>query len=311
MTSEKLFVGLTTWDSALFLEASLEGIRRTTADLEVEVFALDNGSEDATLEILRRFSVPYQVRRISQPDALNELLRRSRADFTLLMHPDTVLLDENWFDICRAKFEDPRIALVSPEDIGCGPMTRPGGRGMPESSFLLFHTARIRRAQHWRFVRHYHIPKWPQRVLDLYPRSVTHNLPSRLKRAGLSWVTMRVLTSRRLAEPIYRPPFEPKCWSAELEHLDYGLGNFYALDGTITHYHNWFDRFQENVPLDSTLETEDGIPNAYLRIGSERFLRDFRQNTIHLPSVTQPRREPRSLRSKGAEPLAPGVTSGD
>lgn len=295
MPRPPLFVGLTTWNSALFLDACLEGVRRTTRGAEVELFALDNGSTDATLEILARHGVPHEVGRSSQPDALNALLARSRSEHTLLLHPDTVLLADGWLELLRPLFDDPRLALVSPEDIGCGPWTRPWGKGMPESSFLLFHTARIRRAFHTRRVRRFRIPFWPRRVLDFYSPAVTHNLPARLAAAGLTWLPLRVLASRTVDPPPYAPAFAPPCWEPELGALEYGLGNFYAHGETITHYHNWFDRFTRRVEPDSTEVSKDGLPLAYLWQSSQRFLADYRAGAVGLPPLSQPRREPRAL----------------
>lgn len=53
---------------------------------------------------------------------------------------------------------------------------------------------------------------------------------------------MDVHTSTREPEPVYVPNFKPKYWGETLSYLRYGLGNFYSLNGHITHYHNWFDR---------------------------------------------------------------------
>lgn len=306
MARPPLFVGLTTWNSDLFLEACLDAVRATTEGTGVELFAVDNGSEDRTLEILRAHGVEFEARVLSQPDALNRLLDRSRSPYTLLIHPDTVLLEKGWFERLAPRFDDPDLALISPEDIGCGPMTRPWGEGKPESSFLLFHTRRARRARNTRWVRRFRFPRWPQRVLDFYSPSVTHRLPERLAAADLRWHAMEVLASRTLDELVYRPAFDPPCWDPELEHLEYGLGNFYALDGRITHYHNWFDRFRSDVSLDSEEVTEDGIPRAYLRTTSERFLRDFRSGGPNLPRAGVPRRSPRRLgpeREGGSHPV--------
>jgi hypothetical protein len=74
------------------------------------------------------------------------------------------------------------------------------------------------------------------------------------------------------------------------------MGNFYSLDGVITHYHNWFDRVPKDVALDSTETTEGegrGLPLAFLSLGTRRFLNDFRAGTLSLPAVDEPQGVPR------------------
>ena len=72
-------------------------------------------------------------------------------------------------------------------------------------------------------------------------------------------------------QPIYIPPFTPEYWSEDLSYLRYAMGNFYSLDGLITHYHNWFDRVPKDVPID-VLETTEGngkgLPLAFLSLGT-------------------------------------------
>jgi len=206
-----------------------------------------------------------------------------------------VLLSPNWYSTCCRRL-DGNIALISPEDIGCGPMTRPYGRDMPESCFMLFDTTKARRARTLSWTRRRGIP-WPRIGLDLDHYYVTHDLPQTLSRRGFTWYPMRVHASPSEPVPIYEPPFTPEYWTEELGSLRYGMGNFYSVDGCITHYHNWFDRVPKDVPLDSR-ETTDGdgkgLPLAYLSLGTRNFLDDLRAGHLVLPSPDEPAREPRT-----------------
>jgi hypothetical protein len=167
---------------------------------------------------------------------------------------------------------------------------------MPESCFLLFDTVKARRARTWEWIRRRGVP-WPRLSLKLDHYYVTHDLPNSLSRQGYTWQPMRVHASPRQAGPVYRPSFTPEYWSEELSFLRYGMGNFYSLDGCVTHYHNWFDRVPKDVPLESRETTEGGgrgLPLAYLSLGTRNFLSDLRANRLQLPAADEPYREPRA-----------------
>ncbi len=291
-----LFVGITTWNSALFLPHCLCAIRRHTPALETRVVVLDNASTDASTSIARELGAEVIVVRCTQADALNRLAARSRAPVTLLIHADVILLSPGWFDRCREALCD-GVALVSPQDIGCGPMTRPFGRGMPESSFLFFDTRALRRCRTIRWRRRLRVPL-PRRAVDFYGPHVSHHLPMRLAAIGKRWRAMEVHCSDRLEQPLFEPAFRPRVWNEELAHLRYGLGNFYSLGGEITHYHNWYDRIDQDVDERSTRTTErngGGFPVAYIQAYTRAFLRDLEADRLVLPPPVPSGREPRAL----------------
>jgi glycosyltransferase involved in cell wall biosynthesis len=283
---QDLFVGVTTWNSELFLEKCLESIRETTSNIGVGV--VDNCSTDNSAAIARRFGATVHVESCSQAIALNRLLAMSAARHTLLMHSDVILLSKDWYTLC-ARHLNNDVALISPEDIGCGPLTRPYGAGKPESCFMLFDTAKARRMRTWKWVRSLGLPR-PVRHLDLDDYYVTHDLPNTLSRHGFLWRPMRVHPSPSSVVLVYEPQFTPEYWSTELSHLRYAMGNFYSIDNVITHYHNWFDRVPKDVPIESFETTEGqgrGLPLAYLSLGTRHFLTDLDQKAIQLPSTAE------------------------
>ncbi|MEZ0308605.1 MAG: glycosyltransferase family 2 protein [Ramlibacter sp.] len=292
---DELFVGVTTWNSELFLAHCLRSIQKTTEGLRVRIGIVDNMSKDRSVEIAREFGVPVHQENCSQAIALNRLLAMSEARHTLLIHSDVVLLSPDWYATCSGHLTG-NVALVSPEDIGCGPLTRPYGAGKPESCFMLFDTQKARDCRTWGWTRRKGLP-WPRRHLDLDDYYVTHDLPETLSRRGYTWQPMRVHASPQDPASAYRPPFTPEYWSEQLGGLRYGMGNFYSLDGCITHYHNWFDRVPKDVPLDSR-ETTDGagkgLPLAFLSLGTRRFLDDLEGESLWLPSPSEPQPEPRA-----------------
>ncbi|MGZ5474299.1 MAG: glycosyltransferase [Thermoanaerobaculia bacterium] len=285
-----LFVGVTTWNSELFLPHCLQSIRRTTGGLKMQIGVADNRSTDRSVEIARDFGAKVHIEYCRQSIALNRLLSMSNARVTLLLHSDVILVSPRWFAVCDAHLRG-RVALVSPEDIGCGPLTRPYGAGMPESCFLLFDTRKAKEMRQWVWIRRKKIIPWLERKLDLDHYYVTHDLPDTLARHGYTWQPMRVHPSPREPKPVWRPSFTPEYWSEKLEDLRYAMGNFYSLDGEITHYHNWFDRVPKDVPVDSR-ETTDGngkgLPLAFLSLGTRTFLNDVARNDLRLPSLGDP-----------------------
>jgi glycosyltransferase involved in cell wall biosynthesis len=294
MARPDLFVGITSWNSELFLPHCLAALRRCTPSLEMEICVLDNGSSDHSAELARQAGATVVVRRCTQPEALQALVRRSRSPYTLLLHADVILLDPGWFELCTARLRGTTV-LVSPEDIGCGPLTRPFGAGMPESSFLLFRTDGLRRCRRLTWRRKYRIP-WPRREFDFSGGHVTHHIPQRLAECGLTWQPMQVHVSNAEAEPLFLPDQPPDLWCEELGHLRYGLGNFYGLEGRITHYHNWYDRvITSDGPTNTAAAGRRSFPPAFINAYSQRFLADYRAGRVDLPRDRSSNRVPKAL----------------
>lgn len=296
-TSE-VFIGITTFNSELFLECCLKSIINKTAGISRQIVVRDNFSKDRSVDIAKDLGARVLESALSHSETCNLFLSLSSSPYTLIMHSDTIILSEKWFSLCRTKIKD-NVALVSPQDIGCGPYTRPFGIGMPESSFLFFDTEKMRRTKKvLKFKRRFGLPL-PCLSLDFYCTHVTHNIPSRLKEAGLSWFPMEVHTSNKVSEPIYIPDFKPNVWSDELSYLQYGLGNFYSIDGVITHYHNWYERCIGEGKASNrqkTTETNDGgFPLGYIKAGTDAFLRDYTSGRLSLPPAVPNSRRPKAL----------------
>src|SRR3954463_907868 len=98
----ELFVGITTWNSELFLEHCLRSIRKTTDGLSMRLGVVDNLSKDRSVEIARDFGADVKLEYCSQAIALNRLLSMSSGRRTLLLHSDVVLLSPKWYAVCKA-----------------------------------------------------------------------------------------------------------------------------------------------------------------------------------------------------------------
>jgi glycosyltransferase involved in cell wall biosynthesis len=281
------FIGITSWNSEAFLGPCLDQIGKTARG-RVRVVVLDNASTDRSAEVASSRGAEVTVKKCDQWQAMNCLLKMSRSRYTLLIHSDVILLHDDWLDVCAAEMPG-NVALVAPEDVGCGPYTRPWGKGMPEGSFLFFDTRKAMSARKV-FWRQRFKMKLPYRAFDFTGDHITYNVPRVLAQHGYAWRMMRVHMSTREPEPVYVPNFKPKYWGESFSHLRYGLGNFYSLDSQVTHYHNWFDR----VGLGSdafdpasteTVPPEGGIPKAYLQICSRRFLDDLTSGALRVPEI--------------------------
>ena len=289
-----LDICIPTWNSSLFLDCCLRQIKANCEGLRYRVTIVDNASSDTTCSIAREHGCRIWVKRQSMPDALNQLTKASTARHTLFMHADTVLLNPQWYALTTAKLTG-ATALVSPQDIGCGPYSRPGGIGMPESSFMLFNTRQLKQLYRRRWVQRFRLLT-PQRYVNFYSGSVTHYIPSELQRKGYDWHAMQVHISPEESTPIFTPDRRNRCcWSESLAKLRYGLGNFYSLDGVLTHYHNWYDRILGDHEGSDAPPRGDGIPNAYIAQRSRVFLDDYAANAIRIPSPLSQEQAPQAI----------------
>lgn len=276
----ELRVGITTRNDEQALPLCLESLERTLVDVPHEVVIVDCVSSDATVRIAEAHGAKVVVRDWSQSDSLNYLLVTSRARHTLLLHSDVVLLADDWYPTVVAAL-DAGASLVSPDDSGLGPHLRASyGSGKPESSFLFWRTQQMLRLRRLDVANALSRRLPFLRALDLHDLHVTHRLPAALERAGLRWQAMEVLASpaREAWFAAERVPTGAN-WQHAWGSLEYGFGNFYALDGTITHFHQWYSRYAGGEDA----VNDDGVPTAYLREAAERFRHDYRAGAVRLP----------------------------
>ncbi len=284
--SSNLFVGITTFNSETLLPHCLKSLRRTAPHAKITI--LDNLSEDCTAKIASSFGIELIRMRSNQRDALNELVRISDRPYTLLLHADVIFLSSRWLELVLGKLSGETV-LVSPEDVGCGPFTRPWGVGMPESSFMFFLTAALKKLRKFKVQRRGFIPRFI-REFDFAGDHITYNIPQTLKRSHFTWFPMTVHTSNWRNEAFYEPNFALRSWHwrPEFGHLRYGLGNFYSIDKVVTHYHNWYDRRTHQMKAqkpESTLEEGgSGVPTEFLDQYTSRFIEDFSNEAIELPA---------------------------
>lgn len=296
MPKPEIFVGLTTWNSEIFLPACLRGLQKTLEGIRSRIVIFDNSSTDRTPVIAREHGIEVITGLGSQPYALNVLIGKSTGRYTLLIHSDVVLLNRRWAPLCISAVEGGH-ALVSPEDIGFGPWTRPWGRGMPESSFMFWRTRDLLACREWRLMTNnrWRLPV-ARKQLDLSHLHVTHHLPRKIASKGLAWRAMKVHASPGQEEQ-WTPAFALANWRPEWGRYRYAFGNFYSIDGEVTHYHNWYDRISRDVRDDSRETCEansQGIPLAFIAHGTRNFLADYWSDQLRLPDPHEVMPEPRA-----------------
>jgi len=127
----KLSVVIVNYNVQYFLEQALLSIRKATANLEVEIFVVDNNSVDESVQMLReKFPEVKLIANKHNPGfskANNQAIRLARGEYILLQNPDTVV-EEDTFEKCLA-FMD-----AHPEAGGLGvKMIDGSGKFLPES----------------------------------------------------------------------------------------------------------------------------------------------------------------------------------
>jgi GT2 family glycosyltransferase len=116
--SMRVSVAIVTWNSARFIEHGLISLAQQDYP-GLEVIVVDNGSTDATPDLLRRSSVPSHVH--FNPDnrgfaaGQNQAVAKSLGDVVLVLNPDT-LLTSSFVGAALAGFTAaPRVGMVAPK----------------------------------------------------------------------------------------------------------------------------------------------------------------------------------------------------
>jgi GT2 family glycosyltransferase len=113
-------------NKAAYTQACLRSLLRTDA-APFEVIAVDNGSTDATPQVLEAFQreaaprgiecrILRNATNVGAVTGRNQAMAGARGEFFVFMDNDVLVKDRDWMTRLRAKLDrDPRIALVSPK----------------------------------------------------------------------------------------------------------------------------------------------------------------------------------------------------
>ena len=135
------------------------------------------------------------------------------------------------------------------------------------------------------------MPVKAQALLSFDGPHLTHGLVDLFARHNKKVALLKVLYSNVQTSAVYQQPkVSSSEWLPALAHLDYGLGNFYTIDGVVSHYHNWYDRVSVHRYMRDAETTEpdnQGYPVEFVKQYTDRFIQDYYANELSLPSVNQ------------------------
>mgnify|MGYP006268922383 FL=1 len=103
MSDVRLSVVIVSYNVRYFLEQALQAVMRAAEGLPVEVFVVDNNSQDDSVAMVRRAFPSVQL--IANADnpgfskANNQAIRRAKGEYVLLLNPDTVIAEDT-FRVC-------------------------------------------------------------------------------------------------------------------------------------------------------------------------------------------------------------------
>ena len=131
MSATRISIVIPTLNGAATLPAVVEAISRQRIDVAVETIAVDSGSTDGTVALLRRHGVKvFDIQAEAFDHGLTRNLGLSLAagDLVVLLVQDAVPTCDNWLSILTAPFRsDPQLAGTFARQEPCadaGPLTR-------------------------------------------------------------------------------------------------------------------------------------------------------------------------------------------
>ena len=99
----KLSVVIVNYNVKFFLEHCLYSVQRAVADIDAEVFIVDNNSVDGSVQMLKSkfpdFTLIENKENVGFAKANNQAMRIAKGEYILLLNPDTVV-EEDTFSKC-------------------------------------------------------------------------------------------------------------------------------------------------------------------------------------------------------------------
>ena len=114
-SSVDLSVVIVNWNTRELVLQCLEFLYRTTEGLPMEVFVVDNGSHDGSVEAIRNdfpgVILVENEENLGFARANNKALRRARGKYSLLLNTDTILQDGTVMALLKFMEETPKAAI--------------------------------------------------------------------------------------------------------------------------------------------------------------------------------------------------------
>lgn len=141
----KLSIVIVNYNVRYFLEQCLLSVQRACANVNVEVFVVDNASKDGSVEMLRRkfpdVKVIANAENVGFSKANNQAFEKATSEYVLLLNPDTVVAEDT-FEKCVAFMDaHPYTGGLGVHMIdGKGNFLPESKRGLPTPSVAFYKT---------------------------------------------------------------------------------------------------------------------------------------------------------------------------
>ena len=103
------------WNTKDFLRKCLDSIYIQTKDIEIEVFVVDNGSTDGSVEMVKsehpHVELIINSQNLGFARANNQAISRSKGRYVLLLNSDTVVLNNTLYEIVKFMDEHPDAGI--------------------------------------------------------------------------------------------------------------------------------------------------------------------------------------------------------
>ncbi|MBI4726475.1 glycosyltransferase family 2 protein [candidate division TA06 bacterium] len=135
-----LSVIIVTWNSRDYIRPCLDSLFSQGQDLEI--IAVDNGSQDSTLDVLREYGTRIKVvgnqENLGFARAANQGLKRAAGDFILLLNPDTVLTPGALESMAGFLAEHPKIWALGPQLLNLDGSVQRSCRQFPDGRIMFY-----------------------------------------------------------------------------------------------------------------------------------------------------------------------------
>ncbi len=132
----RLSVIIVNYNVEFFLEQCLHSVKRAIADIDAEVFVVDNNSVDGSLRMLRD-KFPWvkciaNKKNVGFSRANNQAIRLAKSDYVLLLNPDTVVENDTFSKVVGFMDEHPDAGGLGVKMVdGKGKFLPESKRGLP------------------------------------------------------------------------------------------------------------------------------------------------------------------------------------
>lgn len=114
----KVAIVIPTYNASILVENILNTIKTTTTYSNLEIIVVDNGGQDNTCDILKKF-YPYVKtikipKNIGFPNAINMGIQLLKADYYLILSNDVFIVTKNWLEkLIDEMKKDQKIGMIS------------------------------------------------------------------------------------------------------------------------------------------------------------------------------------------------------